>query len=135
MRISELSLREQGAWMRTFHPTFDSQLKSRVLICRGMVRPTPVSREYKLTVVAEAGKNPRVFVIGQLKRRMPSEPIPHSYSLNEPCVYFPSAEEWRPDMKIATTIIAWASLWLAFYEGWLATGEWQGGGIAHSEGR
>ena len=36
---------------------------------------------------------------------MPAEPIPHSYSLNEPCVYFPSTEEWRPDMKIATTII------------------------------
>jgi hypothetical protein len=119
--------------MQTFHPTFSCHLKNGGLTCCGSVRPTPVSREYDITVVCQFGKRPRVFVIGQLRRRTPGEPIPHSYSINEPCVYFPSTEEWRPDMKIATTIIGWASLWLAFYEGWLATGEWQGGGIAHSE--
>jgi len=31
-------------------------------------------------------------------------------------------------MAIADTIIAWASEWLFFYELWLATGEWHGGG-------
>ena len=32
-------------------------------------------------------------------------------------------------MNIAETIIPWASEWLLHYEIWLATGEWQGGGI------
>ncbi|MDY0295864.1 MAG: hypothetical protein RB296_00975 [Acidobacteriota bacterium] len=32
-------------------------------------------------------------------------------------------------MIIAKTIVPWASEWLIFYELWLATGEWLGGGI------
>jgi hypothetical protein len=31
-------------------------------------------------------------------------------------------------MPIADTIIPWTSEWLFFYELWLASGEWHGGG-------
>jgi hypothetical protein len=31
-------------------------------------------------------------------------------------------------MWIAHTIIPWSVLWFYFFEGWLATGEWEGGG-------
>ncbi len=31
-------------------------------------------------------------------------------------------------MTLADTILPWASLWLFYYEVWLATGEWVGGG-------
>jgi hypothetical protein len=31
-------------------------------------------------------------------------------------------------MYIADTIVPWAALWLVFYEYWLATGLWLGGG-------
>jgi hypothetical protein len=34
-------------------------------------------------------------------------------------------------MMIATTIIPWLALWLYYYEVWLATGHWEGGGIPH----
>lgn len=40
--------------------------------------------------------------------------------------------EWNSGMLIANTIIPWASGWLFFYEFWLATGQWFGGGIPHS---
>jgi hypothetical protein len=44
------------------------------------------------------------------------------------CLYDPAASQWSPDDFIADTIVPWACDWLACYEGWLATGEWTGGG-------
>jgi hypothetical protein len=35
-------------------------------------------------------------------------------------------------MLVATTIMPWLLLWLTFYELWLATGVWLGGGTVHS---
>ena len=32
-------------------------------------------------------------------------------------------------MQLATTIVPWCSEWLFYYELWLATGEWLGGGV------
>lgn len=130
IRLRKLSLHEQKAWMATQCPEFDCELKDGVLICIGRICPTPLSREYLVRVVVESKGRPRVYVPG-LRRRQPMEPIPHTYSESEPCLYFPG--EWRRDMKVATTIITWTSLWLVFYESWLATGAWQGGGIEHAE--
>lgn len=31
-------------------------------------------------------------------------------------------------MRIANTILPWTSLWLYYYEIWLGTGKWEGGG-------
>ena len=35
-------------------------------------------------------------------------------------------------MLLAKTTVPWASRWLYYYELWLVTGKWLGGGIAHS---
>jgi len=80
------------------------------------------------------GTWPKVFVPGsQLQPLEPDGKIPHSYSLTRPCLFFPSSESWRSDMKLADKIVPWLSLWLEFYEMWRATGEWYGGGISHGE--
>ena len=80
---------------------------------------------------------PRVTVTDPLLHRRdeaPNDPIPHHYrNTRRPecpflCLYDPRAGEWRPAMSIAKTIVPWTIDWLACYEGWLATGEWTGGG-------
>ena len=38
-------------------------------------------------------------------------------------------DEFASDMLIADTYIPWAIEWLYYYEIWLVTGEWCGGGI------
>ena len=50
----------------------------------------------------------------------PPDPVP-----------LPSAERGNGDWRdaVADTTIPWAIDWLACYEGWLATGEWAGGGV------
>lgn len=62
------------------------------------------------------------------------ERVPHNYGLGcDPafphlCLYDPVADEYAPDMPIADFIIPWAIEWLFFYEEWVRTGEWKGGG-------
>ena len=83
------------------------------------------------------GYVPRVTVINPLLRRRPEKPeeaIPHIYpnrwSPDRPilCLYLPGSGEWSARDAVADTTISWAIDWLACYEGWLATGEWAGGG-------
>jgi hypothetical protein len=127
-----LNVREQAAWMRHHLPIFRTEVEGRELVCRGVLRPTALSREYNVVIHYEFGYRPRVFIPGgQLQRRAENEPIPHTYADDEPCLYYPKNVEWRSDMKIATSVVSWLSLWLMYYEIWRATGEWQGGGIEH----
>jgi hypothetical protein len=131
-RTRRLNVREQAAWMRNHFPHFRAEVTGRELICQGSIRPTPLSREYKVIIQYEFGYRPRVFVPGgQLRRRDQGEPIPHTYADDEPCLYCPANAEWTSEMKIATSIVGWLALWLMYYEIWSATGEWQGGGIEH----
>jgi len=57
--------------------------------------------------------------------------VPHTYIGDCLCLYYPDYDEWTSAMYIAETIVPWISLWLMYYEAWLATGEWLGGGIKH----
>lgn len=66
-----------------------------------------------------------------------SEAVPHIYlnsrspAASNLCMFDPATEEWSRDMSIADTTLPWTIDWLASYEGWLATGEWTGGGRDH----
>jgi hypothetical protein len=133
-RVRTLALRDQAAWIKFHFPAFVCSVSGNELISRGVLQPTPLSQSYRIVGLYVAGRRPRVFVPGgQLRRRDPNEPIPHMYSDDEPCLYYPIASEWRSDMKIATSIFGWLTLWLTYYEIWRATGEWHGGGIEHGE--
>lgn len=129
-RSAGLSPREQSAWMRDIHPTFSCRVGGGRLVCRGAIQPTPLSHTYHVRVEYEAGRNPSVWVeTPRLRRRQAGERIPHTYSDNEPCVFLPGSGEWRSDKKIALTVVPWLSTWLFYYESWLVTGEWLGGGV------
>lgn len=80
---------------------------------------------------------PRVQVIGPLLERHPEfdeGPVPHVYlnrqnvELPYLCLFDPFSREWSPDDLLADTTVHWASRYLYFYEGWLVTGKWLGGG-------
>ncbi|WP_299916016.1 hypothetical protein [uncultured Roseobacter sp.] len=55
--------------------------------------------------------------------------LPHVY--NDPlrlCLYLPGTCEWAATKRIDQTIIPWTYLWLYYFEDWLATDDWKGGG-------
>jgi hypothetical protein len=83
------------------------------------------------------GYIPQVIVVEpplKLEHSSTGKAVPHVYWREDQpahsplCLYDPAASEWSPDDYIADTIVPWACDWLACYEGWLATGEWTGGG-------
>jgi hypothetical protein len=80
---------------------------------------------------------PRVQVFDPLLERhhdYEKGPIPHVYvsetwpTMPYLCLFSPSLREWDVTDLIADTTIFWADEWLYFYEGWLVTKKWRGGG-------
>lgn len=97
-----------------------------------MIVPTAISPEYVVNVFYRMGRHPEIYVREPRLTLRAGQPLPHVYSQEEQklCLYFPSGgKEWNRSMSIATTIVPWASEWLFFYEIWLATGRWLGGGV------
>jgi hypothetical protein len=77
--------------------------------------------------VYDGVSRPAVTVVNPSLERRPDAPtLPHTYGDTELCLYFPG--EWHPWMLIAYTTVPWCSEWLFYYELWLATGDWLGGG-------
>jgi hypothetical protein len=64
----------------------------------------------------------------------PRRALPHVYPLNTLCLFLGN-REWHESIPIADTLVPWASEWLLYYELWLATGEWLGGGEHPPPGR
>lgn len=94
-------------------------------------RPSPLGRSYRLRIRFKNFGNPKVTVLSpDLNELAKGRYLPHVY-LTKPvclCLHFPDYSEWTLDKSIAETIVPWAYLWLMYFEHWLATDEWQGGG-------
>jgi hypothetical protein len=134
-RAKHLTVMQQVLRMKALHPQFSVSATAFRAAWTGEVTPSALSETYVVRVTYEPGRHPRTSVLSpKLRRREDGRPIPHTYAGDFLCLYFPRAREWRADKFIADTIIPWISLWLFYYEGWLATGEWLGGGIDHGGG-
>ena len=142
-----LSMRRQVSLMRERWPEFEllDQTDWSVSWKGGLL---PLHREYIVEIVYRFGffgsdlfricpHFPRVRVLSPLLENRPEdpgEPIPHHYpdptDAEHPtlCLFDPRKKEWGPEDSIADTTLPWTIEWLGFYEGWRATGKWEGGG-------
>lgn len=102
------------------------------LMWEGYLIPKPFSPQYKVRIEYSLGKRPKVYVIEPKKLDVhPDDPkLPHVWNHDKQhiCIYFPDGMEWNESKLLAQTIAPWASEWLYFYEIWLETGKWKGGG-------
>lgn len=127
-----LSVNEQYAYMRRICPDFTCKVQNGGRFsCKGTVQPFPFTKKYKVRITYKVGESPKIQVDSPpLRRRQPDEPIPHTYEGPRPCLFLPSDQsEWSGEKILAETIVPWLGLWLFYYETWLATGEWHGGGV------
>jgi hypothetical protein len=95
------------------------------------VRPSALSRVYRLRIRQRKHYSPDVYVLSpNLNDVANGRWLPHVYSQKPVrlCLHFPQYKEWTLEKSIAETIVPWAYLWLFYFEHWLATDEWQGGG-------
>ena len=97
------------------------------LECIGVLQPTPTSDAYTVRLEYEPPARPSVRVLRPgLQLAKGKTKLPHVFPENNLCLHLNT--DWRPDQKISEFIVPWISLWLYFYEVWLVTGEWFGGG-------
>jgi hypothetical protein len=106
-------------------------LRAGELIWTYTASPTPLSRTYELVIRYRQGGSPETHVVApDLVALSGGRRLPHVYRQKPTklCLYRPSTGQWSPDKRLDQTIVPWAFLWLFFFEEWLASGEWKGGG-------
>ena len=102
------------------------------LLWRGTIKPTPLSLSYSVEVNYRIGEHPIVFVSGDNLKNLNSPSFPHHFEIFpaenkvEICLY--RYYEFTKKDFLSATIIPWTIEWLYFYEIWLSTGIWCGGG-------
>ncbi|CPT91680.1 Uncharacterised protein [Mycobacteroides abscessus] len=91
------------------------------------LQPTLISRRYSIKIDYRLGVSPEVKVVApELQLHHEAEVLPHTFPGEKLCLHLPG--EWSPNMYIAHTTVPWTSEWLFYYELWLVTGNWEGGG-------
>ena len=97
------------------------------------IAPTVFSRLYGCMLLLTPARSPQMFVVKpDLPALASGRPLPHVYGSDGPgtslCLWLPRKNEWLPQMRLVETYLAWTAEWLNYFEEWLATGVWAGGG-------
>lgn len=97
---------------------------------RFRAQPTPLSRPYQVTLVLKREGTPDVRVVDPDLRLLAGErDLPHIYrNPDRLCLYLPGAGQWDASKRLDLTIIPWTHLWLIYFEEWLVSNDWKGGG-------
>jgi hypothetical protein len=146
MPVAPLSVKKQEDRLRQLYPDFRPRLHTDwIEIWEGPLQP--IMQIWRVRILYFSRRdfgdwrlgNPYVTVtvinppIGRDPRGT-GEPPPHVYrhgylpDYPALCLFDPAADEWSPEAFIADTIVPWTIEWLFWFEVWLLTGEWKGGG-------
>ena len=128
-KIKNISLAIQSFNLRKAFPESMCHIKHNCFTWEADLTPSPLSEIYTVRMNYKLKKGPDIFVLKPKLMVPEGKRLPHTYSGKRLCLYYPGAGEWRGDMVLSKTIVAWISEWLLNYEIWLATGKWCGGGI------
>jgi hypothetical protein len=97
------------------------------------VKPSTFSRVYRVLLIWDFSKNnPQVYILNEEVHKVANKRvIPHLYSQEkiQLCLFKPSYNQFSMSMSLCETIIPWTYLWISYYEEWLYSDEWKGGGI------
>ncbi len=133
MRGGFKAIEEQITAMQADWPLFRVRKASpEAAIWTGELKPQ--FSAYRIEVRYAVGGSPEVRVISPELIWLPENiegPLPHVYGpLTDPtlCLFDPATGEWDGSMLLSRTTIPWTIDWLTFYEFWVMTGKWSGGG-------
>ncbi len=123
---------DQQVSLMKAYPDGKCYIRNSVLHWEGDIQPTALSRTYRIVVAYRMKARPVVILQGDNLQGLDRPDFPHRFSIDRDnhrvslCLHLP--HEFDSTQLISETIIPWAAEWLYFYEIWLATGEWCGGG-------
>ncbi|MBY0411732.1 MAG: hypothetical protein K2Q97_16800 [Burkholderiaceae bacterium] len=108
-------------------------VQGRELHFRFSISPTAFSREYHCLLAIPRAGFPEMCVLSpNLLTLSEGRSLPHIYRHDgdgtKLCLWLPRKNEWSSQMRLLETYIAWTSEWLNYFEEWLLTDHWAGGG-------
>lgn len=108
----------------------DGCLRAGKLTWTYAASPSPISREYMIRIEMASDRAPRIFVDDpDVEVLAGGRDVPHVYrNPTRLCLYLPGTREWQPSIRLDQTVVPWTSLWLFYFEDWLDSDEWKGGG-------
>jgi hypothetical protein len=128
-KIKRISLAVQAFNLKRMFPESRYMINRNCLTWESELTPSSLSKTYTVRLRYKLNKSPDIIVIKPGLISPDGENLPHTYSGERLCLYYPGVGEWRSNLLLARTIVPWISEWLINYEIWLATGTWCGGGI------
>jgi hypothetical protein len=126
-----LSMAIQAAGLRGLFPQGNTAMGRNSISWIGKIATNDYGRSYTLEMRYKQGAVPQVWVREpNLKLLAGDRRLPHVYNQDtqELCLYLPDCGFWSAEKLVAFTIMQWVSLWLHYFELWLATNEWHGYG-------
>lgn len=125
-----LTLVQQAGVLRSRFPTVTPpRVQADRLTWFWQVQPSPCSVTYTVRLMLQGIGSPKVHVVDPpLQLAEGKNRLPHVFEADRLCLYYDDEFDRRVD-QLADTVVPWVSEWLFFYEQWLTTGEWHGGGI------
>lgn len=115
-------------------PESTGSLHCGTMIWFGDFMPSSLSDTYRLKITYSLGQSPKAYIVSPkpLPLAEGAKRLPHVYNYSngkqQLCLYLPGSGEWNASMIIANTIVHWAVQWMYYYEIWVSTGKWMGGG-------
>ncbi|MEP2784853.1 MAG: hypothetical protein ABJO67_13585 [Pseudoruegeria sp.] len=108
----------------------EGDLHLRRLEWRFDAQPTPLSRTYRVTLVPVPRETPDVRIADpDLRVLSHGRELPHIYhNPDRLCLYLPGTGQWDASKRLDQTIVPWTHLWLIYFEEWLSSDDWKGGG-------
>ncbi len=122
--MAELSIAQQALGLRTEFPASHIIVSAQLLRWTGVLTPTSLSHDYKVTLTYRPGQWPTVLIVEPALRCDVDGGIPHLYRDGTICLH--DTNQWNSTMLFVDTIIPWTSEWLYHYELWVATNTWYG---------
>lgn len=133
VREKRITITQQLAALKHAYPEGECISHNNMnFVWRAKVQPTPLSKEYNIRLIYCKNNSPEVWVVGNELEKLDDPNFPHKYKIDKDnkkvklCLY--RFQEFNRTKYLSDTIIPWTIEWLYFYEIWLATGEWCGGG-------
>lgn len=83
----------------------------------------------------QCGRHPQMHVIApNLNQLAKDKSLPHIYPKNSfqgvfLCLWYAKTNDYVQGMPLAETYIPWTIEWLQYFEEWLYSGKWDGGGF------
>lgn len=132
-----LPLALQLANLRAQNPDGSGHIQRAKLTWHFDAVPTPMSRSYRLRLGYALSTVPQISVVTpNLQSLAGGRHIPHLYDLvrGRLCLYLPKTGEWHDRRLLTETMVPWSLLWLIYFEDWLVSDEWKGGGVHVEQG-